>query len=130
MSITVQVGREVTVAEDDGGGELSNEPFQKGTHTLSLRLGARVIRVAHRIEATLVADADAVFVVALAVSPDLPQRPALMHQAVARDIEVVSDILPPPLEVVVLALLEAVSLCRLRAAAVQHYQCYRSHLEN
>lgn len=118
------------MTEDDGGGELSNEPFQKGTHTLSLRLGARVIRVAHRIEATLVADAYRVFVVAFAVSPDLPQRPPFMYLAVARDVEVVSDVDVPPFQVVVLALLEAVSLCSLRAAAMQHYQCYRSHLEN
>ena len=118
------------MTEDDGGGELSNEPFQKGTHTLSLRLGARVIRVAHRIEATLVADADRVFVVALAVSPLFPQRSSLMHLAVACNIIMVSDVDVPPFQVVVLALLEAVSLCRLRAAAVQHYQCYSSHLEN
>ena len=108
------------MTKDDGGGELIHEPLQKGTHTLSLRLSAGVAWIAHRIEATLVADADAVFVVALAVSPLFPQRPSLMYLAVARDIEVVSDVDVPPFQVVVLALLEAVSLCSLRAAAMQH----------
>jgi len=85
-----------------------------------LRLGPGVAWIAHRIEATLVANANAVLVVALAVSPLLPQWPALMHLAVARNVEVVSDVDVPPFQVVVLALLEAISLCRLRAAAMQH----------
>ena len=106
------------------------KPLQQRPHGFALRPSSGVARLAEGIEATLVADADAVLVVALAVSTLLPQRPALMYLAVARDIEVVSDILPPPLEVVFFAPPERVVLCRLRAAAMQHYQCYRTHLEN
>ena len=106
------------------------KPLQQRPHGFTLRPGPGVARLAEGIEATLIADAYRVFVVAFAVSTLLPQWPALMHLAVARDIEVVSDILPPPLEVVFFAPPERVVLCRPRPAAVQHYQCYRTHLEN
>ena len=103
------------------------KPGKQCPHGFTLRLGPSVTGVAQGIEATLVADADAVLVMALAVGTLLPQWPALMHLAVARDIEVVSDILPPPLEVVFFAPPERVVLCRPRRAAMQHYQCYCTH---
>ena len=103
------------------------KPGKQRPHGFTLRLGPSVAGVAQGIEATLVADADAVLVVALAVSTLLPQRPALMHLAVARDVEVVPDVLPTASAVILPALPERVLLCRLRAAAVQHNQCYCSH---
>ena len=104
------------------------QPLQKCPQGFTLRLGPSVTGIAQGIEATLVADADAVFVVALAVSTLLPQRPALMHLAVARDVVVVADVLPTASAVILPALPERVLLCRPRAAAVQHNQCYCSHV--
>ena len=115
------------MSHDDGRRKLVMKPLQQRPHGFTLRPGAGVAGVAQGIEATLVADADAVLVVALAVGTLLPQRPALMHLTVACDVVVVPDVLPAASAVILPALPERVLLCRPRAAAVQHYQCYSSH---
>ena len=71
-AVAVQVGREVAVTHDDGAGELVVEASEKGAHALTLGSGARVAGIAGRIQSTLVADADGVLVVALAVGTHLP----------------------------------------------------------
>ena len=120
VPVAIGIRRQITVAHDDGRRKLIMKPLQQRPHGFTLRPGSGVARLAEGVEATLVADADRVFVVALAVSTLLPQWPALMHLAVARNVVVVSDILPPPLEVVFFAPTERVVLCRPRPAAMQH----------
>ena len=88
------------MAHDDGGGKLFGEALQKGAHTVALRLGARVAGVAGSIETALIADADGVLVVVLAVGADLPQGATFVHLAVACDVVMVADVLPTSLEVV------------------------------
>lgn len=53
-----------------------------------------------------------------------------MYLAVAGDVIVVADIRETSSQVVSLALVEGIFLRRPRCAAVQHYQCYGTHLEN
>ena len=103
------------------------KPLQECPHGFTLCPGPSIAGVAQGIETTFIADADAVLVVALAVGTLLPQRPALMHLAVARDVVVVPDVLPTASAVILPALPKRVLLCRPRAAAVQHNQCYSSH---
>ena len=126
-AVAVDVGREVAVAHDDGGGELACEALQEGTHTLALGLGAGVTGLARGIEAAFVADADTVLVVVLAVGSDLPQRTPFMDLAVAGDVVVVADVFPPSLQVVGLALPEGVALRGLRGAAVQNDEINGAH---
>ena len=130
MAVAVQVGREVTVAHDDGGGVEACEALQEGTHALALRLGAGVTGFARGIEAAFVADADAVLVVVLAVGSYLPQRPPFVDLTVAGDVVVVADIFPPSLQVVGLALVERVALRGLRGAAVQDDEGNGTHINS
>lgn len=129
-AVAVQVGREVAVAHDDGGGELACEALQEGTHALALGFGAGVTGLAHGIEAAFVADADAVLVVVLAVGPYLPQGASFVDLTVAGDVIVVADIFPPSLQVVGLALAEGVALCGLRGAAVQDDEGNGAHINS
>ena len=103
------------------------QPLQQSPHGLPLRLGPRVAGIARCIQSTLVADADGVLVMVLAMGTDLPQWSALMHLTVAGDVIVVPDIFETTLEVVFLAPTERVVRRRARRAAVQHYQCNCSH---
>ena len=115
------------MAHDDGGGELLGEPLQEGPHTVTLGLGARVAGIAGSIQTALIADADAVLVVALAVGTHLPQRTTLMHLAVAGDVIMVTDVFVAEPLMVGLALPERVLLGGAGGAAVQHDKCYCSH---
>ena len=126
-AVAVGVGREVAVAHDDGGGVLLRQSLQQGAHAVALRLGACVTGVAGGVETAFVADADGVLVVVLAVGSDLPEGTPLMHLAVAGDVVVVADVLPPPLQVVGLALTEGVTLRGARGAAVQDDKGDGSH---
>jgi len=119
MAVAVGVGREVAVPHDDGGGELTCETLQQGTHAVALSLGAGVAGVACGIETALIAYTDAVLVVVLAVGAHLPERPALVNLSVAGDVVMVADVLPPLLQVVGLALPEGVTLRGARGTAVQ-----------
>ena len=58
---------------------------------LTLFLGARVLRLALRVQPTLIADADGAAVVGLAVGTDLKQVAVLHHLTVLSDVEVVAD---------------------------------------
>ena len=127
VSVAIQVGREVAVPHDDGRGELLVESCQQGPHGCALCAGAGVAGIAAGIEASFVADADAVLVVVLAVGSHLFQWAPVVDHAVAGDVVVLSDVLPPSPEVVCPAPLHAVPRRCLRAAAVQHYQCYCPH---
>jgi len=115
------------VTEDDSVGILVVKLRQQRSHALALRLGPRVAGIAEGIETALIADADGVMVVVLAVGTHHPQRPPLMYLPVACDIVMVSNVLPSQPEVVGLALVKAVALRRARRAAMQHYQCDLSH---
>ena len=94
------------------------QSLQQRPHTLALRPRPRVAGIAEGIEAALIADADGVLVVVLAVGTDLTQRPPLMHLPIARVVVMVSDVLPPLSEVVGLATIKAVALCRARRTAM------------
>lgn len=108
------------MAHDDGSWKLIMKPFQQRSHGLSLGLGARIAGIARSIQTTLVADADAVLVMTFAMGSDLLEWTSLMRLTVARDVVMIADILPPALQVVGLALPEAVLCSCPRAAAVQH----------
>ena len=118
-AIAIEVGGEVAVSHDDGGGELSGEALEEGAHALALGFGAGVAGVAGSIEASFIADADGVLVVALAMGAYLPEGTALMDLTVAGDVVMIADVFPTALEVVGFALAEGVALRGLRAAAVQ-----------
>lgn len=128
-AIAIEVGGEVAVSHDDGGGELSGEALEEGAHALALGFGAGVAGVAGSIEASFIADADGVLVMALAVGTYLPEGTARVDLTVAGDVVMIADVFPTALEVVGFALVEGVALRGLRAAAVQDDEGYCSHGE-
>lgn len=90
---------------------------------------AGVTGVAGSIEASFIADADGVLVVALAMGAYLPEGTALVDLTVAGDVVMIADVFPAAPEVVGFALVEGVALRGLRAAAVQDDKGYCSHGE-
>ena len=61
-----------------------------------LRFRPCVFGVSLCVQSSLVADSDGVSVVVSAMGPGLSERPSGMYQPVACDVEVVADILEPP----------------------------------
>ena len=127
MSVAVQVGREIAMAEDDGRGELTVKTGEQGTQGLALGVGAGIAGSAEGIETTFVADADGMQVVTFAMGADLPEGTSLMNLPVAGDIIMVADVLPTSMEVIGLALLEGVALRAARGTAMEHNQGDGTH---
>lgn len=70
-SVAVEVGREVSVTHDDGIGEAVVQRLQEVAHATTLGFRARVAGATVHIQSTLVADADGMFVMVLAMGSDL-----------------------------------------------------------
>lgn len=118
------------MTHDDGLGIVQPERENQVEQRLLLRLGARVGRSPLAVQPALIADADAVAVVVLAVGTGLLFRPSGMDVAVARDIIVVADVTEVAvLHMVAPAGLEAQALTLRRSRAVDDDQCNGSHAQ-
>lgn len=126
-SVAVGVGREVAMSEDEGIGEASVQFLQQLSHAVSLCRGARVGRESLVVQSALIADAYRVAIVSATVGACLVQRPTVVHRAVARDVVMITDVLPATAAMICPALFEGVALCRSRCRAVQDDECDGSH---
>ena len=120
LTIAIDVGGEIAMAHDDGTGELGGEALQEMAQALALGTGTGVTGLAGSVETTLVADADGVLVVVLAVGSDLGEGTTFMDLPVAGDVVVVADVFPTSLEVVGTTALKGIVLRDTRGAAMQH----------
>ena len=88
---TVLTGIQVVMADDEGAGVTPVQLFEQLSHGLLLRLGARVGGLTPDVEPALVADADRVGVVVLAVGTCQPFRTTRLYLSVTTDNVVVAD---------------------------------------
>ncbi len=107
---------------DSGMGIVFFQAEQQGIEGTTLRLRARVGRGARRGETPFVADADAVAVEPLGMSPLLMERTAGMDRAVARDVIVIADVGKAAGQVVAPAVFQRVGTVAAGGAAMQHNQ--------
>ena len=115
------------MAEDDGVGEFAVQACEQFSQALALCLGTCVRRLTVDVQSTLIADADGMLVVVLAVSPYLTEAPPFVYDAVACHIVMVADILEASLDMVPAALFEVVALPGPCGRAMQDDHRYRSH---
>ena len=116
------------MAEDDGIGKLSVEASEQGAQALTLCLGTCVRSLTVDVQTSLVADADGVLVVVLAVGPDLAEPPPFVHDTVACHIVMVPDVLKSAPDMVPAAFPEVVALPGPCGRAMQDNHRYRSHI--
>ena len=91
------------MAQDDGPGEELLQFPEQGHQRGFLSQRTSVARMAVAVQTALVADADAVAVVVLAMGADVFYRTAAMDGSVARQVVVVADVLEAAVTDVVLA---------------------------
>ena len=84
-------GIQVAVTDNHGFGVSSVQFLEQFSHGSLLSLGAGVSGLAADIESTLVADADRVGIVVLAVGTDHPFRTAWLYSSVTTDHVVIAD---------------------------------------
>ena len=80
------------MTQDTGLGIIATQLAQQVEQRATLGVGTGIGGLAVLVEATLVADADALVVPAGGVRPDLVHRAAAVQRAVAGDVEMVTDI--------------------------------------
>lgn len=100
FAVAVAVGAKVAMTAQTDVVETTQQLGCQAMHGFALGCSACIGRLAFRVETALVADANGVAVVSLAVCAVHPKRAGGMHLSVACDVEVVSNSLEATAQVV------------------------------